>query len=244
MLSHCHETQLKNAPNVHVYLYFNWLIVWSCSFFLISFILSFRMKVTASASTELSSKFVLLRKQSKNLIKSNYHYYLKALSEELKTDPSKFWSFYSLKCKSKGISQTISFDNVVASYSRRKAELFNGSFGTVFSKPSASSPSIIDVVNPNLLMNIELTDENVEKILKNLNPSKPTYLLEFSKTVRRNWPNPLKDCSVYLINIAVYLYCGRGQIFHSFIRMVTENWSVIIHQSRFSLYQLNAWRGR
>lgn len=75
------------------------------------------------------------------------------------TDSSKF--------KTERIPQVVLFHNAVVTDPFKKAELFNSSFGTVFSIPSSTvTPSVIDVINPNILMSIEATDGEVETILK------------------------------------------------------------------------------
>ena len=53
-----------------------------------------------NASVELTSKFKFLRKETKKLISSNYCQ-IKSLSVKRKNNPKKFWSFHSLKSKSK-----------------------------------------------------------------------------------------------------------------------------------------------
>ena len=57
----------------------------------------------------------------------------------------------------------------------RKVELFNQFFRTVYSVPSVErNYSFIDVVNPNLLLCIKTTADEVKEILQNLDITKAT----------------------------------------------------------------------
>ena len=81
----------------------------------------------------------------------------------------------SLKSKSKRIPQAVLFDNTIVTDPLKKAESFNSCFGPVFSISSSTvTPSVVDVVNPNLLVSIETTDGEVETILKDVDPNKAT----------------------------------------------------------------------
>lgn len=206
------------------------------------------MKITVS--TELSSKFILFRKQTKKLIQSKYYHFLKSLCEKLKSNPKQFWCFCSLKSKSERIPQAVSRDNTVATDSLKKAELFNSFFGTVFSIPSkTATPSVIDVVNPYLLKSLETTDGAVETTSKNLDWNKaigvhgiPARILKICAKELAS-VNPLKFFSISRTSKAVCLGYGRGPILHQYIRMVRRNWSVTIVQFHCFLLRLNARRG-
>ena len=115
----------------------------------------------------------------KKLIQANNDRYLRSLYEKFKTNPKQFWSFYSLKSKSRRIPQAVSYENIIATDPTKKVELFNRCFRTVYSEStlqpsSCGSPSIVDVVNPRLLLNLESSEEAVGKILCNLNIHKAT----------------------------------------------------------------------
>ena len=56
-----------------------------------------RMKITSSP--DLFTRFKQLRKQTKKFIATSYHQCLQSLSEKLKVDPKKFWSFHAIKSK-------------------------------------------------------------------------------------------------------------------------------------------------
>ena len=85
-------------------------------------------KIKVSRCQELSCRFTTLRKRIKKLIQANYHCYLRSLPEKLKTNPKQFWSFYSLKSKSRRIPQAVSYENIIATDPTKKPELFNRFF--------------------------------------------------------------------------------------------------------------------
>lgn len=62
-------------------------------------------------STELTSNFKLLRKETKKLISSKYCKYLKFLADKLISNP-KFWSFHSIKSKSKRLPEVVTYSRV------------------------------------------------------------------------------------------------------------------------------------
>ena len=55
------------------------------------------MEITSSPERFMC--FKQLRKQTKNCIATSHHQYLQTLSEKLKVDPKKFWSFRAIKSK-------------------------------------------------------------------------------------------------------------------------------------------------
>lgn len=57
------------------------------------------MKITCSP--DLFMRFKQLRKQTKKRIATTYHRYLQTLSEKLKVDPKRFWSFHAIKSKTR-----------------------------------------------------------------------------------------------------------------------------------------------
>ena len=80
-----------------------------------------RMKITSSP--DLFTRFKQLRKQTKKFIATSYHQYLQSISEKLKVDPKKFWSFHAIK--SKRLLAVVTYKDTSASESVHKAALFN-----------------------------------------------------------------------------------------------------------------------
>ena len=60
-----------------------------------------------NGSDVLYSKFKNLKKRTKKVINSSYHQYLKSLSGNLQDSLKYFWSFYSVKEKTKRIPETL-----------------------------------------------------------------------------------------------------------------------------------------
>ena len=87
-------------------------------------------------SIELTSKFKLLRRETKKLISSNYYKHLKSLANKLKSSPKKFWSFHSIKSRSKRLPEVVTYSSAGKSAKNliEKAHLFNEFFSAVFTK--------------------------------------------------------------------------------------------------------------
>ena len=123
----------------------------------------------------LFSRFKLLRKQTKRLISLKYCLYLKSSSEDLKNNPKKFWSFHSLKSKTKRIPPVVMYKPNSASDPAEKASLFNEFFSSVFTSTSADHvTSRNDVTHSDLLMSMSTSALEVQKILAKLDVNKAT----------------------------------------------------------------------
>ena len=80
-----------------------------------------------------------LRRSCKSLIRSKYNTYLSHLADNIQDNPKKFWSFYSVKTKTRKLPLAIKNDensNSLVTDSLEKANLFNDYFNSVFSKPN------------------------------------------------------------------------------------------------------------
>ena len=126
-------------------------------------------QVKSNGSPGIFLKFKELRKETKRLINTSYYNYLKSLSGKLQDNPKHFWSFYSVKSKTKRIPETVIYDNVCSTDTSSKVELFNKFFHSIFSIDSVdvNNPTT-DVVNPNLLLNVTTTAFEVQGILRRL----------------------------------------------------------------------------
>ena len=124
-------------------------------------------------SPELFSRFKQLRKQTKKCIAASYHQYRQSLSEKLKADPKKFWSYHAIKTNTRTLPAVDTYKNRSVSDPADKAALFNTFFSTVYASNAISSGDLTDdVIHPNLLMKISTTQEEVEDILLRLNVHK------------------------------------------------------------------------
>ena len=82
--------------------------------------------------------FKSLRRSCKSLIRSKYNAYLRQLADNIQDNPKKFWSFYSVKTKTRKLPLAIKKDvnsNSLVTDTLEKANLFNNYFNSVFSKP-------------------------------------------------------------------------------------------------------------
>ena len=110
-------------------------------------------QVKSNGSPDIFLKFKELRKKTKRLINTSYHNYLQSLSGKLQDSPKHFWTFYSVKSKTKRIPDSVIYDNVCSTDASSKAELFNKFFHSIYSEDSADVVGLTtDVVNPNLLL--------------------------------------------------------------------------------------------
>lgn len=167
-------------------------------------------RLRANASLEVTTKFKFLRKQTKRLISFKYFQYLKSLSDKLKTNPRKFWSFHSLKSKSKRLPEVITYSGKARSAKDpvEKASLFNEFFSSVFStKTSNSDSSHVDVINPNLLMDVFTSYSEVKNILCNLDINKATGVDGIPARILRDCAEELSYPLVLLFNLS--FRCGR-----------------------------------
>ena len=120
-------------------------------------------QVKSNGLPDIFLKFKELRKKTTRLINTNYYNYLQSLSGKLQDNPKHFWTFYSVKSKTKRIPDTVIYDNVCSTDTSSKAELFNKFFHSIYSKDSADVDGpTTDVVNPNLLLNITTTAFEVQ----------------------------------------------------------------------------------
>ena len=82
-------------------------------------------RLKCKISPELFSRFKQLRKQTKKCIAASYHQYLQSLSEKLKVDPKKFWSYHAIKTNTRRLPAVVTYKNRSVSDPADKATLFN-----------------------------------------------------------------------------------------------------------------------
>ena len=102
-------------------------------------------KLKAHPSEALSSKFKELRRSVKRLIRSEYKRYLQHLSSQLKANPKRFWSYHSIKSKSKRLPEVITYNGRSVSKPQEQANLFNIHFHSVFCKQSTGVQAPIQI---------------------------------------------------------------------------------------------------
>ena len=89
-------------------------------------------KLKARPSEALSQKFKELRRSVKQVIRSEYKRYLQHLASQLKVNAKRFWSYHSIKSKSKRLPEVIKYNERSATKPQEQANLFNIHFHSVF----------------------------------------------------------------------------------------------------------------
>ena len=113
--------------------------------------------------------------RQKRLISLKYSHYMKSLSEDLKNNPKKFWSFHPFKSKTKRIPPGVTYKLNSAGDPAEKASLFNEFFSSVFTSTSADHVTLRnDVTHPDLSMSVSTSALEVQKILAKLDVNKAT----------------------------------------------------------------------
>lgn len=108
-------------------------------------------------------------------IATGYHQYLQSLSEKLKVDLKKFWSFHAINSKTQRLPTVVTYKDRSASESVDKAALFNEFFSTVYSSDNVNYEDLqVDILYPDLFCKISTTQSEVENILVNLDAKKAT----------------------------------------------------------------------
>jgi hypothetical protein len=134
-----------------------------------------RKKSRKSKSPEAIAKFKQLRRESKILIAKKKIEHANKMKNSVFENPKRFWSYVKSSTRS---SQSPNFLRNGQSYttdSREKANLLNTFFHSVFNpsdiEPPASFPTPSKTLD-NQLSEIELIEEEVAAVLRNLDPNK------------------------------------------------------------------------
>jgi hypothetical protein len=121
----------------------------------------------------LWEKFGRLRNRLKNLITYKHKQYLTDICDNITNQPKKFWSYIKANSKSRGLPQFLYNTNgTEESDFTGMANIFNSFFQSIFSKNDNLITPPITVLTDQNLENITVTEEEVHKELKKLNPSK------------------------------------------------------------------------
>ena len=109
-------------------------------------------KLKARPSEALSQKFKELRRSVKQVIRSEYKRYLQHLASQLKVNAKRFWSYHSIKSKSKRLPEVITYNGRSATKPQEQANLFNIHFHSVFCTESIEVPAPIqtDLQDPSI----------------------------------------------------------------------------------------------
>ena len=189
-------------------------------------------QLKAEPSESLSKKFKDLRSKTKKKIRSEYYKYLWHLSGVLKENPKRFWSYHSIKSKSKRLPDIGTYNGIIATKPQEQANLYNIHFHSVFCKDSVSVPSILvhtiqnDQCASHHTDSVSCNTHEVQKILQTLDISKsagvdkiPARLLKETAHIHLQF---LQVCFMICPSRRVkFLNYGNMSMLFPFIRMVT-----------------------
>ena len=130
-------------------------------------------------STQLESdwnKYKVLRNKVNSELNKSYYRHVHLLVES--KNPKRLWSFIKSKTKNKSIPVTMKWNDrdIKASSGKKKAELFNNFFASIFSCTSDFSIDAqpLHLQTDNVIADLMCSGANVEKLLLGLNTNKAT----------------------------------------------------------------------
>ena len=134
-------------------------------------------KLKARPSEALSQKFKELRRSVKQVIRSEYKRYLQHLASQLKVNAKRFWSYHSIKSKSKRLPEVITYNGRSATKPQEQANLYNIHFHSVFCKESIQVPAQIqtDLQDPSIngfTNHVICSTKEIQKLLIHLKVNK------------------------------------------------------------------------
>ena len=128
------------------------------------------MKCNRTPDTE--ALFSDKRREFKRLSRSKFHLYLKDLTDDLGTNPKRFWTFLrNVKGKSSEIPPLVNGSEKVET-DVQKAELLNCVFASKFSDPSVAHVPRAPVYDIDPIQSFHVSEESVRSVLKGVNPGK------------------------------------------------------------------------
>ena len=129
-----------------------------------------RMKRVRTSDTE--TLFSEKRKVFKQLASSKFYDYLKGLTDNLGTNPKRFWTFLKSANGRNSEIPPLSNGDVKIVDDTAKAELFNDTFAGKFADPSVPHVPQAPVYDLNPLRCFHVSEENIGVILRGINPDK------------------------------------------------------------------------
>ena len=171
-----------------------------------------RKKAITTNSTYYREKYQSLRRQCKSLIRSNYQEYIDSLNMSMRKNPKRFWSFYKNKKKSPSIPTTVKFCNQTYRSAPDQAEAFNTYFHSVFSLDATSIPHLHEVQQTCDLtasdsytssLQLEVSVEEVEKLLREIDPTKACGPDAFPSLVLKECASELAPSACKLFNKSI-----------------------------------------
>ena len=123
----------------------------------------------------------------------------------MKSNPKKFWSFHAIKSKSKRLPEVVTYSSEGKSAKNppEKAHLFNEFFSTVVKKTVPGHMEIpCDVIQPDLLLQISASRNQVKDIMTKLDSTKSTGVDGISARVLKECAGKLSYPLTLLFNLS------------------------------------------
>ena len=164
-------------------------------------------KALRSDTPQSWAKYKKLRNKLRNFVNSKYHNYIKDCSDNIASNPKRFWSLLRAKTKHRSIPKKVHLDNRSAQTPIRKAFLFNSFFESNFTKHDSESqlPSAInDYVKPNL-SSCTISIAETRLILDNIDTNKATGPDDISGRILRECSKEIAPSLTCLFNMSLSL---------------------------------------
>ena len=118
------------------------------------------------------TRFKHLRNQLKNLVSRKYKEYIANITNNIGTNPKRFWTLLKDRSKAKTSPSIISKDGVDHTDPNAKSHIFNQYFQSVFTSKTHDPFPPVHKTRDDALENVVLTEQEVLKELNSINTSK------------------------------------------------------------------------
>jgi hypothetical protein len=139
----------------------------------------------------------------KYMIRAKHNEYVQGCANDIFTNPKKFWNFARRNSKNRQFPNTLKWKEEIAENAEDKANLFNNYFGSVFLDTSNDiSPPIVPTHNPRL-SSIQVSEEEVLRMLKNLDTTKSTGPDTIPAMILKHCAETLCSSLTHIINLSL-----------------------------------------
>ena len=147
--------------------------------------------------------FRRLRNSLKTLINTKYNQYILNSSENISTNPKRFWGLVRSRCKNKTLPVELNHEDSIATSSQEKANLFNLFFSTNFSAAVHEQPPDSNTfINPDLA-DVRLEVAEVRLLLTTMNANKASGPDNLPGTLLKECAAELAPSLTLLFNLSL-----------------------------------------
>ena len=163
-----------------------------------------RRKALSKNSPQVWASYRQLRNELRTLVKRKHNNYLADVTNNLHTNPKRFWSLTRTKSKRKSIPNEITLGEHSESNARGKAKLFNSFFASNFA-PSTETPTVptINHFIDEDLATLDISIVDVRLILSSLDTNKATGPDNISATFLKECASEIAPSLTALINLSI-----------------------------------------